>query len=1436
MAEIKTPSLQRLLSLDKSFDGLNERIESAADIIRLPLDRTDQIVLGSGNYGRHEFVFRWIVEKLKNDAVARANPLAWALLRRLLTALPTLRIPKLLANAGVTAVVVSALADHFQNQANPAASADLDLSESTKTKKRKRPLAPEATVTTYAQQYEIFVELSKLLHTVDLPTTHHLTVDLTKFWFLALVSLSQHTTDQTKPHNEQLFTSEIQFITKLWTTTTRTVMKPEVESSFSQDVAWPVLLLAAQLDQLGLSQPEAFARDFIRKELLIASHDMFLKSLLSGTSKAKVQQEVQKRCAPITTHLSTYLKSSDRNLQRKRESLVSRLLSLFFEDCYKLKNHHTPRERRAHGKWIEALFLHISSIVDQIYPNTTTVESKRHLVMSMLNNVETGGDALTGLVLEKVVLDFGNLATELSIAENRRPDFGVIARVMVLDPAIFHEGQQNPTLTLQCLLNNISLHSSRADVSAQSTEVEEWVNRIALPLITAQAQPQRAERFFEVWTTTLEVYDLKSSGPWCLWQHPKVRDALASLVEKSLDIVTTRRILNRTIALFKSDAAHTSKVSEKQTSAISTSSLALAIILDVIRSDEAVDELRTTYQEVIQLTINSLSALRKNRVSRTHFWQLLVRLNQLIVSDYDSVADADFVAQSLRDQVHCFEDAVQSLLKLAAEQSLDVCSIAAALNYTSQMVFCCADHGINLEKVSSAVSKIFSLSEDERKQLAPCKDLSLIGHNSVVAQYPQQVACAFARYPSMHNAGESQQENFIAGTDLLRLLQRQPMDDWSESLFLRIFKLLSGRNTPSDSNERQEITEVVEWEYLDSSFMLRLLAEQGRNQILCLISRYKTFSEVLGSFLQGWKSEENDSIARLNNMLGFCIRFASLSQFDKATREERMKAFSNIHNLGKIIDKQAARQTTEAVMLFEDLCPVVLAKIDLTADECSNADGMIAIVNKYLRKYTLKSSQPAQSSLARCCLVWLDSKNLSHLIDREVIKTAAEEIARISHNPIKADDDSLRLCVQALSLPESYWQATGSEIVSAIEEAKGHCTRAASSSDDLARIFTGSTLFPDGVWQGALHKALGSLKADTEGEDVHAERRWPVVLAREMLLGKDLGPHLHHKRERQLSQTISSEWSTLSISRLACMLLEPGSPGIRIDNLAFAGLLIQALPATIPQPLFECSAARGIVPVIRTAIETCTEAREFNAAMQSIAIIVKNKRWLVNQINLEGLLSTMHKLCSPSSRIRDTTKCRFFFNDICNVLRLILQFHRPSLGGRLHIVIPVLRQLMACLFIPGRGSSSHKAQFQRNFQHPPWLDQDTKSLLPTHAQLFTRLIALLCNPPQSTVPGYRAGSDQPRLTDVVREARLHVSEFVPALIHAFCHFQLHGILGEGMKEVLAPAIHAMFDVMDMAEPEDKRVIALGASMNKAELALLRKEHGEWKRFGRWRGA
>ena len=73
------------------------------------------------------------------------------------------------------------------------------------------------------------------------------------------------------------------------------------------------------------------------------------------------------------------------------------------------------------------------------------------------------------------------------------------------------------------------------------------------------------------------------------------------------------------------------------------------------------------------------------------------------------------------------------------------------------------------------------------------------------------------------------------------------------------------------------------------------------------------------------------------------------------------------------------------------------------------------------------------------------------------------------------------------------------------------------------------------------------------------------------------------------------------------------------------------------------------------------------------------------------------------------------------------------------------------------------------------------------------------------------------------------------MLHAFVRMLLHGRLGDGVREKLTPGMWAIIDVMDMSGSEEGRVKVLGASMNKAELALLRREYEAWKGAGSWKG-
>ena len=78
------------------------------------------------------------------------------------------------------------------------------------------------------------------------------------------------------------------------------------------------------------------------------------------------------------------------------------LLGLLFDYCNELKEHHSPREKRAHAKWIEALFLLFSSLWTHSDQGDATADYSKQLIMAALSNIPA--DVLTASVLEDILL------------------------------------------------------------------------------------------------------------------------------------------------------------------------------------------------------------------------------------------------------------------------------------------------------------------------------------------------------------------------------------------------------------------------------------------------------------------------------------------------------------------------------------------------------------------------------------------------------------------------------------------------------------------------------------------------------------------------------------------------------------------------------------------------------------------------------------------------------------------------------------------------------------------------------------------------------------------------------------------------------------------------------------------------------------------------
>lgn len=234
---------------------------------------------------------------------------------------------------------------------------------------------------------------------------------------------------------------------------------------------------------------------------------------------------------------------------------------------------------------------------------------------------------------------------------------------------------------------------------------------------------------------------------------------------------------------------------------------------------------------------------------------------------------------------------------------------------------------------------------------------------------------------------------------------------------------------------------------------------------------------------------------------------------------------------------------------------------------------------------------------------------------------------------------------------------------------------------------------------------------------------------------------------------------------------------------------------------------------------------------------------LANQYSIEATLATVHRITSVSSPDLPALKACHIFEGLCSIVQSLFQYHRSSLGGRMHLVLPVLQGLLGLLFSP--HSSSKQARHQ-TFNHPKWLDTRHYPLKAKQARVFARLLTLLCNPPHSIISnhrnttntqtnGNRNSSTPSSLVDETRKHRIHLGRSIHHLLHAYCLFQLDGRLGQGVKDALTPGIWALMDIVAMDRDEEARFQALGAGMTGPEFAILKRELQEWRQFGRWKG-
>ncbi|KAF2188933.1 hypothetical protein K469DRAFT_626674 [Zopfia rhizophila CBS 207.26] len=253
-----------------------------------------------------------------------------------------------------------------------------------------------------------------------------------------------------------------------------------------------------------------------------------------------------------------------------------------------------------------------------------------------------------------------------------------------------------------------------------------------------------------------------------------------------------------------------------------------------------------------------------------------------------------------------------------------------------------------------------------------------------------------------------------------------------------------------------------------------------------------------------------------------------------------------------------------------------------------------------------------------------------------------------------------------------------------------------------------------------------------------------------------------------------------------------------------------------------------VLPTICNILAGSSDTATFNTLLDTIDTILRDKPSLTSQHNIECILTVLVKLLSPSSPALPTTYAPAIYSRLCETTRLILLLHRGRLGGRFHLLLPLLQNLLACLFIPNQGRGSNLPKWLS-----PSLSSSSSKLTPTNASEYTKLLTTLCSPTVSSLTRNQPFRRENGLKDPVKAARTYASQHITPLLSTFCRCMLNGRLQPEVREKVMPG---MWEVLTVAGMDMEGLRAMDAGLDKGTKEVWRGVWGEWRgRGGRGEG-
>lgn len=602
--------MQRLLSLDKSFDSFEQRVQEAARILDISLDPQfgpeSSAPSSVSHTARLDFVLRWLLDKLSAQPETCQCLPSWVLLRRILERMPSAALAKSLSVASPLNTCSNALARIFPSTSTAPNTAD-DAKHSTK--KRKRQNAADDT--TSGHDAPIFTQIMTSIRllitrstqspsTIDAASENRVHAllrldhaDLIRFVKYTLHALLNLQTSHNIPTS--LVASSLSLIQDLAILQPNASVDP-LDISFCTKCLWPAALLLQSMhsDLVPDDASQQHAQHAIRSlDRLLATHLFVPARVAFYSSKAVVQKKRQQvevpglvqRLEPLRSQITALLDEDTPDLVKQGQlssayGCVPLLLDLAVR-CAPIAN---PKQRIIEAPWIHLVF---KSLLDTITSSTkaSDVPIVNQKLSEMFHVLSSKSLVLDADVLSEILDQRCNLSTS-------HPDFPLVAKILNMNANMFTDVHAAPA---KALFEALTV-SGEAKVSAisGSASSDDWSNprtichKIVVPLFHAYARTRNLPAFLDQWSSCLSVQTSSTkTSKWQLWADLSLEEALRDVLETSLTPAQISELLNsRQNALSQSTAS--SSVASPQTFA---NIVLLNAMIGAVKTDATIDTL-----------------------------------------------------------------------------------------------------------------------------------------------------------------------------------------------------------------------------------------------------------------------------------------------------------------------------------------------------------------------------------------------------------------------------------------------------------------------------------------------------------------------------------------------------------------------------------------------------------------------------------------------------------------------------------------------------------------------------------------------------------------------------------------------------------------------------------------------------------------------------